>query len=248
MRSDAGGSGGSGGNGGSCGRGQVEALAAGVTRRGLLQSIGVLAGIAAGSAALPGLAAQTATQAADSAARRRAAAGRLADPTVAGRPRQPTSSADNDVAIQELEKRLRCGCGCTLDVYTCRTTDFTCTYSPELHREVLALQEAGKSPDEIVDAFVAKYGEEALMAPEPEGFNLAGYLVPGVVVTGLGATLLWVLSRRGRLAGAAGAAGTAAGAGAPSAASAVPAHPAAPALTDDDLALVQKALAEDEQR
>ncbi len=251
MRSDAGGSGGSGGSGGnggngsSCGRGQVEPLAAGVTRRGLLQSIGVRAGIAAGSAALPGLAAQTATQAADSAARRRAAAGRLADPTVAGRPRQPTSSADNDVAIQELEKRLRCGCGCTLDVYTCRTTDFTCTYSPELHREVIALWDDGKSADEIVDAFVAKYGEEALMAPEPEGFNLAGYLVPGVVVTGLGATLLWVLSRRGRLAGAAG---TAAGAGAPSAASAVPTPSAAPALTDDDLALVQKALAEDELR
>ena len=31
-------------------------------------------------------------------------------------------------------------------------------------------------------AFVAKYGEQILMAPPPEGFNLAGYLVPGVAV------------------------------------------------------------------
>ena len=38
--------------------------------------------------------------------------------------------------------------------------------------------------------------EKALMAPEPEGFNLAGYLLPGVVVTGLGAMLAWVLTRR----------------------------------------------------
>ena len=54
------------------------------------QAFGALAGIGVSAAALPGLAAQTAAQTADSAARRRAAAGRLADPTVAGRPRQPT--------------------------------------------------------------------------------------------------------------------------------------------------------------
>jgi cytochrome c-type biogenesis protein CcmH len=251
MRGENGGRGGDVGRVGQVGRVGREPGEGVVTRRGLFQAFAALAGIAGGSAVLPGLEAQTGAQAADSAARRRAAAGRLADPTVAGRPRQPTSSADNDVAIQELEKRLRCGCGCTLDVYTCRTTDFTCTYSPELHREVIALWDDGKSADEIVEAFVAKYGEEALMAPEPEGFNLAGYLVPGVVVTGLGATLLWVLSRRARIAGAAGAAGAsvaagpAAGTGAPSA---FPTTRAAPTLTDDDLALVQKALAEDEER
>ena len=247
-----------------------EAGGSGVTRRGLLQALGALAGIAASSAALPGLTAQTAAQAADSAARRRAAAGRLADPTVAGRPRQPTSAADNDVAIQALEKRLRCGCGCTLDVYTCRTTDFTCTYSPELHREVVALWDSGKTPDEIVEAFVAKYGEEALMAPEPQGFNLAGYLVPGVVVTGIGATLLWVLSRRARVAEAPRAAaasgfaglhgnhaasahsdGSPASASSASSASSdlsdLSAASPHPPLTAEDLALLEQALAEEER-
>ena len=244
MRSENGGQVGQVGRVGQGGQGGREGSGGVVTRRGVFQALGALVGIAGGSAVLPGLEAQTAAQAADSAARRRAAAGRLADPTVAGRPRQPTSSADNDVAIQELEKRLRCGCGCTLDVYTCRTTDFTCTYSPELHREVIALWDDGKSADEIVAAFVAKYGEEALMAPEPEGFNLAGYLVPGVVVTGLGATLLWVLSRRARLAAAGPAPASGFDGGA------APGSPAASTttLTDDDLALVQKALAEDEQR
>jgi cytochrome c-type biogenesis protein CcmH len=229
-----------------------------VTRRGFLQALGALGGIAAGLALLPGLAAQTAAQAADSAARRRAAAGRLADPTVAGRPRQPTASADNDVAIQALEKRLRCGCGCTLDVYTCRTTDFTCTTSPALHREVVAMWDDGRTADEIVDAFVAKYGEEALMAPEPEGFNLAGYLVPGVVVTGLGATLLWVLSRRARLSPTAVPASAPTPAGSPRSAasvgSAVSTGTAASAasrtssLTPADLALLEQALAEEEER
>ena len=86
---------------------------------------------------------------------------------------------DNDPFVTAVEHRLQCTCGCTLDVYTCRTTDFTCTYSPALHKEVLALQDQGKTADEIVAAFVAKYGEKVLMAPKPEGFNLAGYVVPG---------------------------------------------------------------------
>jgi len=48
-----------------------------------------------------------------------------------------------------------------------------------LHREVVELDRAGKTAQEILDAFVAKYGEKALMAPKPEGFNLwAGEAYP----------------------------------------------------------------------
>jgi cytochrome c-type biogenesis protein CcmH len=172
------------------------------------------------------------------------------------RPAKPGATPLLDKEARDnLERRIACQCGCTLDVYTCRTTDFTCTYSPELHREVIALWDGGKTADEIVEAFVAKYGEEALMAPEPEGFNLAGYLVPGVLVTGLGATLLWVLSRRARLSTGRIQGAGAAGFSRPdssdssdlSASSAVSASPA-PTLTPDDLALLEQALAEDDRR
>jgi cytochrome c-type biogenesis protein CcmH/NrfF len=47
---------------------------------------------------------------------------------------------------------------------------------------------------------VAKYGEQILMAPPPEGFNLAGYLVPGAAVLVAGALLAAVLLRRSRAA------------------------------------------------
>lgn len=129
-------------------------------------------------------------------------AAELRDPAAAGRSRQRTQEADNDEAIKAVELRLGCTCTCTLDIYTCRTTDFTCTYSPVLHREVVALHEQGLTPDQIVDAFVEKYGEQALMAPRPEGFNLAGYLVPGAAI-GLGGGLLaWFIGRRQRLSAA----------------------------------------------
>jgi cytochrome c-type biogenesis protein CcmH len=122
--------------------------------------------------------------------------GTLRDPTVTGRPQAPTDPKENDAEIQAIETRLACNCGCTLDVFTCRTTDFSCTYSPKLHREVLALRSRGKSAEEILDAFVQQYGERALMAPKPRGFNLAGYFVPGAIIATAGAGLVWFVGRR----------------------------------------------------
>ena len=100
----------------------------------------------------------------------RGAVGTLRDPTAVGRPRAPTEPGDNDGGDPGDRARLACNCGCNLDVYTCRTTDFTCTYSPALHREVLALKRDGLTAQQVLDAFVAKYGEKALMAPKPKGF------------------------------------------------------------------------------
>ena len=131
--------------------------------------------------------------------------GRLFNPDAAGRPREPTARGDADAEIQAIEQKLACHCGCTLDIFTCRTTDFTCTTSPRLHQEVVALHQGGADAQEILDTFKAKYGEQALMAPEAKGFNLAGYLVPGIVILLLGAMLAWVIGRRHRVATESGA-------------------------------------------
>ncbi len=135
--------------------------------------------------------------------------GTLRDPAAAGRPRAPTEIADYDERIKAIEHRLACSCGCTLDIFTCRTTDFTCTYSPQLHREVVELDRAGKTAEEIVDAFVERYGEKALMAPKAEGFNLWGYLLPGSAILVAGGALVTVLSRRRAAVAEAGGAGIA---------------------------------------
>ncbi len=123
-------------------------------------------------------------------------ADRLRQPWNVGIQRDTVGVLDNDPVVIAIERRLRCTCGCTLDMYTCRTTDFTCTYSPALHKEVVAMMEAGKTPEEIVGYFVARDGEQVLMAPPAEGFNLAGYLVPGLVIATVGLGLGAYLSRR----------------------------------------------------
>ncbi len=124
------------------------------------------------------------------------AVGQLSRPDLAGRPRGRITDYENDPFIVGLEGQMRCTCGCNLDVYTCRTTDFTCGTSPAMHRELVGMVEQGMSGEEILAAFVAKHGETVLMAPKKEGFNLAAYFVPGAAIIAVGSALLWMLARR----------------------------------------------------
>lgn len=117
--------------------------------------------------------------------------------------RSSVTDWQNDETVKGIERQLKCTCGCNLDIFTCRTTDFTCGTSPALHREVVDLLEAGSTPEQVVAAFVEKYGEEVLMAPVAEGFNWAGYLLPGAVLLTAGTILGAVLMRRHRMAQAA---------------------------------------------
>jgi len=113
----------------------------------------------------------------------------------------PKAGAKPQLTVDErdaLEHRLHCQCGCTLDVYTCRTTDFSCSISPSMHRDVIALVESGYSGDEIVRAFVGTYGETVRMAPERKGFNLAGYLAPFAALGTGGVVVAFLIRKWGR--------------------------------------------------
>ncbi|HEV7992339.1 MAG TPA: cytochrome c-type biogenesis protein CcmH [Gemmatimonadaceae bacterium] len=111
-------------------------------------------------------------------------------------PPKPGASASMSSDQRDaLEHQIRCQCGCTLDVYTCRTTDFSCQVSPAMHRDVMALVDGGYSAQEILDAFVQTYGERALMAPKKEGFNWAGYIVPFAALAAGSAALAVVLRK-----------------------------------------------------
>lgn len=107
-------------------------------------------------------------------------------------PKAGAAPSMTDEKRDELEHQLKCQCGCVLDIYTCRTTDFSCGVSPAMHRDVMSLVAGGYSAPEILAAFQNVYGERVLMSPLKEGFNLVGYIMPfaalitgGVVVAGL---------------------------------------------------------------
>jgi cytochrome c-type biogenesis protein CcmH len=112
------------------------------------------------------------------------------------RPAKPSAKPLLTVAESDaLERTLRCQCGCTLNVFVCRTTDFSCQVSPAMHRDVMGLVDGGYTAQEIIDAFIDTYGERVLMAPRARGFNLVGYVMPFVALSA-GAAVLVVLLRR----------------------------------------------------
>lgn len=74
---------------------------------------------------------------------------------------------------------------------------------------MLRLTGQGKTAQQVIDAFVAQYGQEALMAPPKRGFNLAGYFVPSIAILIAAVVLVRVLRRWTRDAAAAAPATTA---------------------------------------
>jgi cytochrome c-type biogenesis protein CcmH len=114
--------------------------------------------------------------------------------------RDRASERENDSTVHWIEAQLRCTCGCNLDVYTCRTTDFTCATSPAMHRVVLARLDSGMTAPQVIARFEQQYGQAVLMAPPRRGFNWTAYIMPFVglgvglaVVTGL--MRRWIRSR-----------------------------------------------------
>jgi cytochrome c-type biogenesis protein CcmH len=119
-------------------------------------------------------------------------------------PKPGASPSMTNLERDELEHHIHCQCGCTLDVFTCRTTDFSCQVSPAMHSDVIALVNGGYTAQEIIDAFVGVYGERALMAPKKSGFNLLAWFTPGVAVFAAGVLLFMWLRDRERPRRAAG--------------------------------------------
>jgi cytochrome c-type biogenesis protein CcmH/NrfF len=156
--------------------------------------------------------------------------GRLSAPEMAGRELAPVTARDNDSLVKAIEGKIRCNCGCNLDVFTCRTTDFTCTTSPAMHRVVLARLDSGMTAPQVLAAFEKQYGEVVMMAPPRRGFNLAAYFMPfvgllaGILIVGFVIRGWFRVRPKAPLEGAAASA------------------PAAPEASDDDLKRLEREL------
>lgn len=114
-------------------------------------------------------------------------------------PRSGAAPRLDGAGVIALERRIRCQCGCTLDVYECRTSLYSCEVAPAMHRDVLELVAGGYSAEEIMDEFTNAYGSGVLMAPSAEGFDLLAWTAP-VVAVAIAAVATAVEVRRWRAA------------------------------------------------
>ena len=114
------------------------------------------------------------------------------------RPPKPNATPQMDkAALETFERNIACPCPCTLDVHTCRTTDFQCGISPAVHGDIELLIQGGYNADEIMAALRETYGDFILMAPRKEGFGAFAWFAPFAAL-GAGALGIGVLLRSWR--------------------------------------------------
>jgi hypothetical protein len=113
---------------------------------------------------------------------------------------------------RSLEDRILCMCGCRQPMGSCQMRP-NCGHYDEQSAKVKAYIADGKGYDDVLNAFVAEYESQAVLAaPLDQGFNRLAWIVPyaigatGLVLAGVVA-VRW--SRRSRLNAAAAPAASA---------------------------------------
>jgi cytochrome c-type biogenesis protein CcmH len=92
--------------------------------------------------------------------------------------------------LTNISRQIICQCGCTLVLSNC--THHECSGREPMTAFINDQLAQGKSADQIVQLFVAQYGEQVLSSPPKRGFNLAAWVTPfmalliGGVVISLG--------------------------------------------------------------
>ncbi len=99
--------------------------------------------------------------------------------------------------VADVSKELMCQCPeCTMVLETC-----DCGFADGMRLLIGEMIDEGKTKQQIVDYFVAQYGEKVLAVPTKKGFNMIVWVLPfGALVFGGGAIYVvlraWV--RHGR--------------------------------------------------
>ena len=110
------------------------------------------------------------------------------------------SPARADAAtVGDISKQLICQCGCNMVLLNCSHAE--CMVRDAMTTLIGQKLAQGQSEAEIIQFFVAQYGEQVLAAPPKRGFNLVAWVLPFVAILGGGGVIyialrVWV--RRGR--------------------------------------------------
>jgi cytochrome c-type biogenesis protein CcmH/NrfF/cytochrome c-type biogenesis protein CcmH/NrfG len=107
-----------------------------------------------------------------------------------GNPLWAANAPDIDDQAREIAKELRCVVCQNLSV-----ADSPSEMAQQMRGIIHEQLQAGKTPQQIKDFFVSKYGEWVLLAPTTRGFSLLVWVLPfGVLVLGI-AVALWLVRR-----------------------------------------------------
>lgn len=132
----------------------------------------------------------------------------------------PAPALASQASLPDIEDEVMCPT-CNMPLNTSQSPQ-----ADEQRQFIRELIAEGRDKEEIKAALVVEYGQNVLADPDDDGFGLAAYVVPFLLVGALAVGLLVVIPRRRRRAPAAG---TAPGAG--------------PSISDADAARLEADLA-----
>lgn len=93
--------------------------------------------------------------------------------------------------VGDISKQLICQCGCTMVLSNCTHTE--CSTREAMTALIKQKIDQGKSGEQIIQSFVAQYGEQVLASLPKQGFNLVAWVLPFVAILGGGGVIYIVL-------------------------------------------------------
>ncbi len=84
----------------------------------------------------------------------------------------PASAA----TVSSIGEQLVCQCGCNQTVAAC--PDNPCSFADPARATIAQKLAQGESETQIIQYFVARYGEQVLVTPSKSGFNLVAWILP----------------------------------------------------------------------
>ncbi len=101
--------------------------------------------------------------------------------------------------VSDISKQLICQCGCNMVLLNCSHAE--CMVRDAMTTLIGQKIAEGQSEEEIIQSFVAQYGEQVLASPPKRGLNLVAWVLPFAAILGGGGVIYialraWV--RRGR--------------------------------------------------
>ncbi|MDP2729459.1 MAG: cytochrome c-type biogenesis protein CcmH [Dehalococcoidales bacterium] len=99
----------------------------------------------------------------------------------------------NSVTVSDIDNELICQCGCTAVLSNC--THGECMVRDSMTTVIKQKIDDGQSKEQIVQFFVAQYGEQVLASPPKQGFNLVAWLLPFAAILAGGGVIYFAIRK-----------------------------------------------------
>ena len=102
-------------------------------------------------------------------------------------------SRANAATVSDISKQLICQCGCNMVLLNCSHAE--CGSREAMTTLITQKIDQGQSEEQIIQFFIAQYGEQVLAAPPKRGFNLMAWIMPFAALL-FGAGIIYITLKK----------------------------------------------------